>query len=126
MRAIALLFLAGDEEIAGWLRPGDRRALADLGAAVSPQHVILAAAAARRQAGQRLLQGITCRQAGVSSSWQHWLDSLTINPLTGIPILALVIYFLLYRFVGLFGAGVLVDFLDGQIFGKLFTPLLIT
>ncbi|NLJ67812.1 MAG: ferrous iron transport protein B [Firmicutes bacterium] len=122
MRAIALLFLAGDEEIAGWLRPGDRRALADLGAAVSPQHVILAAAAARRQAGQRLLQGITCRQAGVSSSWQHWLDSLTINPLTGIPILALVIYFLLYRFVGLFGAGVLVDFLDGQIFGKLFTP----
>ena len=122
-RTTALLFLAGDGEIPGWLHPGDRRSLVKLAGAVSPHKVILALAEARREAGQRLLEGIMRKPEKLGSgSGYHWLDTLTLNPLTGIPILALIVYFLLYRFVGIFGAGFLVDFLDGEIFGRLFNP----
>jgi ferrous iron transport protein B len=40
------------------------------------------------------------------------LDRVLISPLTGLPILAAVVYLLLYQFVGVLGAGVIVDFLE--------------
>lgn len=40
---------------------------------------------------------------------QRFLHELTQQPLTGIPILLLVLYFGLYQFVGVLGAGVFVD-----------------
>jgi ferrous iron transport protein B len=39
-----------------------------------------------------------------------------ISPWTGIPILLLILYYGIYWFVGDFGAGTLVDFLEGTIF----------
>jgi ferrous iron transport protein B len=39
-----------------------------------------------------------------------------INPWTGLPILALVLYFGLYKFVGGLGAGVAVDLLENKLF----------
>jgi ferrous iron transport protein B len=44
-----------------------------------------------------------------------------INPLTGIPILLLVL-FLLYEFVGVFGAQTLVGFLEEMVFGVYINP----
>ncbi|UCC59046.1 MAG: ferrous iron transport protein B [Candidatus Bathyarchaeum sp.] len=52
------------------------------------------------------------------------LSRLMMNPITGIPILALVLYFGLYQFVGVFGAQTLVDFLEGQIFEGYFNPFI--
>jgi ferrous iron transport protein B len=47
------------------------------------------------------------------------IHQLTVNPLTGFPILAIVLYFGVYKFVGEFGAGTLVDaietFFEGNI-----------
>lgn len=51
------------------------------------------------------------------------LDKILISPLTGLPILALIVYFGLYKFVGVFGAGVAVDFFNG-IFEKYVNPWL--
>lgn len=51
------------------------------------------------------------------------LNRITINPITGIPILVLVLYYGLYKFVGVFGAGTLVDYLEGQIFDAYINPL---
>ena len=39
-----------------------------------------------------------------------------IHPLTGVPFLLLVLYFGLYKFVGQFGAGTVVDFIEGEYF----------
>ena len=39
-----------------------------------------------------------------------------MNPWTGFPLLLLVLYFGLYRFVGGFGAGTVVDFLESELF----------
>lgn len=50
------------------------------------------------------------------------LSRITMNPITGIPILLLVLYFGLYKFVGEFGAGTIVDFLEENIFGEYINP----
>lgn len=57
------------------------------------------------------------------STTANLLDKLTRIPVTGIPILIAVLYLGLYQFVGLFGAGYLVDMVDNQIFGRVINPL---
>lgn len=42
----------------------------------------------------------------------EWLHQLTIHPVTGFPILLLVLYFGIYQFVGVFGGGTLVDLIE--------------
>jgi ferrous iron transport protein B len=51
-----------------------------------------------------------------------FLSRITMNPITGVPILLLVLYYGLYQFVGVFGAGTLVDFLEENIFGVFINP----
>lgn len=139
-KAIALLALEGDKEILGWLRPQDRNNLLALlrkgpprksgsGLVVGqdefgqPDYEPLTIAAARRQTGDLVLSDVFRLPVGKGGLLRHqWLDTLTLEPLTGLPLLALIIYLFLYRFVGTFGAGTLVDILDRQIFSNLFNP----
>lgn len=51
------------------------------------------------------------------------IDSVLTHPLLGIPVLLLILYFGLYRFVGVFAAGTLVDFLENTVFGEHINPL---
>ncbi|WP_445474971.1 ferrous iron transport protein B [Methanococcoides methylutens] len=53
------------------------------------------------------------------------IDKLLIHPVTGIPILLLVLYFGLYKFVGGFAAGTVVDYLEGTLFGEQINPWVI-
>jgi len=57
-----------------------------------------------------------------SDRWLELCGRWTRQPWPGIPILALVLYFGLYKFVGRFGAGFLVDYIDGRIFGTIINP----
>ncbi|MBJ6801915.1 ferrous iron transport protein B [Geomonas propionica] len=50
------------------------------------------------------------------------ISRLTVRPTTGIPLLLIVLYFGLYQFVGVFGAGTLVDLLEGKVFEEHFNP----
>ncbi|MCS7066626.1 MAG: hypothetical protein NZL85_10210, partial [Fimbriimonadales bacterium] len=50
------------------------------------------------------------------------IGRLCMNPWTGFPILALVLYFGLYQFVGVFGAGTVVDWLENGLFGQYINP----
>lgn len=50
------------------------------------------------------------------------LSTLAVRPFTGIPLLSVVLYFGLYKFVGGFGAGTLVDFLEHRLFEEWFNP----
>lgn len=52
-----------------------------------------------------------------------WLGKITREPLTGIPIACLVIYFGLYQFVGKFGAGYLVDYINNSVFVPNINPI---
>lgn len=51
------------------------------------------------------------------------IDNILIHPVLGIPVLFLVLYFGLYRFVGVFAAGTIVDFLENTVFGEYINPL---
>jgi len=42
--------------------------------------------------------------------------------MTGVPLLLITLYFGLYKFVGDFGAGTLVDLLEGKLFEQFFNP----
>lgn len=53
------------------------------------------------------------------------LSRLTMNPWTGFPILFLVLYLGIYQFVGVFGAGTVVDFLEDTIFLNYINPFLV-
>jgi ferrous iron transport protein B len=56
-------------------------------------------------------------------SFQEKLSRLMIRPITGIPILFVTLYFGLYQFVGVLGAGKLVDLIEGRIFGEKIVPV---
>jgi len=128
-RAVALLALQEDpetldlvraEEREGW--PGIRRLLDQANQGPRPlrhrpppaaHHLArtVAAACVREVAKPRVSAG-------------QILGDLLLRPLFGVPVLAAVVYFGLYRFVGGFGAGTLVDALDRALFLDLVNPWL--
>lgn len=55
-------------------------------------------------------------------SFSEKLSRAMINPLTGIPILILIVYLALYQFVGVIGAGKLVEVIEGTLFGEHINP----
>lgn len=57
-------------------------------------------------------------------SFRERMSRLMMNPFTGIPILLFVLYWGLYKFVGVFGAGTVVDYLEIEIFEKMINPYL--
>lgn len=58
------------------------------------------------------------RKTGFGERLSRW----AVKPLTGIPLLLIALYFGLYKFVGVFGAGTLVDYLEGTLFEGYFNP----
>jgi ferrous iron transport protein B len=53
--------------------------------------------------------------------WRGRLEAWTTHPLWGLPLLAAVLY-LAYLFVGVFGAGTLVELLEDGLFGGVISP----
>ena len=53
--------------------------------------------------------------------FQEWLGRAVREPITGVPILAAVLYFT-YLFVGVLGAQTLVELLEDQLFGEILNP----
>jgi ferrous iron transport protein B len=54
------------------------------------------------------------------------LSVLMMNPVTGLPLLLFVLYWGLYKFVGDFGAGTVVDYIEGTIFEEHVNPYVIS
>jgi len=75
---------------------------------------------------QRQVKDIVSRTTTVSVrrgiSFAERLSRVMMNPITGVPILLAILYVGLYQFVGVFGAGVAVDFLEGTVFGEWINP----
>lgn len=57
-------------------------------------------------------------------TWRHTIDRLTLNPITALPIALGILYFGVYKFVGRFGAGTLVDLLEDRVYDAHVTPFL--
>ncbi|MFH1288132.1 MAG: ferrous iron transporter B [bacterium] len=59
-----------------------------------------------------------------SIPFREKLSRVMVNPLTGVPIMLLVLYYGIYKFVGEFGAGVLVNFIEKNIFEEILNPFI--
>jgi len=121
-RALALLLLQQDEEIIDLVRQREGECYAIIaeranGIAFERRESFhLDLSLERNDIVRKIVQGVISapekRVITVAERLAHW----SVQPLTGIPMLMVVLYFGLYKFVGDFGAGTLVDLLEKQIF----------
>jgi ferrous iron transport protein B len=127
-RTLALLLLEGDEEVRSALAEREGPAFEHLEAEVESarggfaEPVPYRVAIAQRDRARALLDGALRRPAASSRPRTRLLERLCEHPLTGIPILIAVLYFGLYQVVGVFGAGDVVAFLEGTVFGRWVNP----
>jgi ferrous iron transport protein B len=78
----------------------------------------------RRRLADELLAGAFEAPGAERSRWADRLGRVLSRPLTGVPVLLLVLYLGLYKFVGQFGAGTLVDLVETRVFEAWLNPWL--
>lgn len=76
----------------------------------------------RRQAADQILDETISIKPN-NGGWPERLSYFTMWPPTGIPILLMVLYLGMYKFVGQFGAGIIVEYLENITFGAYINPL---
>ncbi|WP_298439297.1 ferrous iron transport protein B [Geobacter sp.] len=127
-KALALLLLQRDEEIAGLVaaQEGGRaplimeRVKEKVFERRESFHLDLSLE--RKTIAKGLLEGVVKIPDKRRTTFGERLSAWAVNPITGVPLLLIVLYYGLYEFVGVFGAGTLVDFLEGKLFEELFNP----
>ncbi len=128
-RALSLMILSGDESLREWLRSNlsketikEIERLRDecqlkvkgaLGSLINQARLDLA-----KEITEKVVRYIPAQKGRLFSL----IGRMSMHPLWGIPIL-LIVLFALYEFVGVFGAGTLVDFLEETIFGNYINPM---
>lgn len=126
-RTLALLLLENDAEVIDLVSREEGPAAGEIltrirasQAASSQPFTFLIAQHQRRSAGQ-ILQPLLDLPATHPGTLASRLSDAMIRPLTGLPILILSL-FILYEFVGVFGAQTLVTFLEAKVFGTYVNP----
>ncbi len=130
-RSLTLMLLQRDEEIAQRVkdREGDRYESVEnaVNDTIFDRRVDLhlRISLERKRICKGLLDGVVAQQEGGQPAFAERFSSWTMNPWTGIPLLLIVLYLGLYQFVGGFGAGTIVDFLEGTLFEEYLNPWVI-
>ncbi len=128
-RSIAALALQRDATVAEMIRSVEPDGGAEALLAVEEVLAALDGPAVYRLAFERqrtaeaLLRGVTSGGRR-SHAARDALGRMLARPLTGLPVLLLVLYVGLYKFVGQFGAGTLVDLIEGSLFERHINPFL--
>jgi len=130
-RSVSLLLLQEDEDILGIVRDKEKENIDKIlnilqEAKVHYSHPLSYIISQRRQKeASRLANTVMSFKERHRFSFRERLSKIMMNPLTGGPILLAVLYYGLYKFVGTFGAGVLVNFLENEVFGRYINPFMI-
>ncbi len=127
-QAIALLLLQDDTQIQQIVKARDAQGYDQIVQTIAaarrefcdPLDYIIAMH--RQQQVNELLQGVVESAGTPRRNFAESLSRLTMHPVTGTLILLLVLYLGLYKFVGQFGAGTLVHFLENTIFEQHINP----
>jgi ferrous iron transport protein B len=126
-RLAAELALSGDEESEHDVRAAspcwDEVAAARDQRWTSAEGFAVAVATSRRRMALALLDGVWPAGGDAVNRRARMLDRLAMSPWTGIPLVALVLYFGFYKFVGGFGAQTAVDWLDHVVFTRWIAPV---
>ncbi len=127
-KALALLMLQRDEEIARLVAENEGARASLIAERVKEKiferresfHLDLSLE--RKGIVKGLLEGVIVFPEKRRVTFGERLSSWAVHPITGVPLLFIALYYGLYQFVGVFGAGTLVDFLEGTLFEKYFNP----
>src|SRR3989338_898581 len=127
-RAIGLLLLQGDEKVASLVESREGESYGGIKEVLKearahyhePLSYIIALR--RQEEVNRIVGGALVHQPKSDLPFRERISRIMINPITGLPILLLILYYGLYKFVGEFGAGTVVDFIDTDIFEKNINP----
>jgi ferrous iron transport protein B len=128
-RSLALMVLAGDESLKGWLhaniqdhmimqidkiREGVQSKFHNsLGYLINSRRL--------KKADEILALVMSRHEAGAQSVIAHQIGRWSMHPVYGLPVLLVVLY-LVYQFVGVLGAGTAVNFLEKTVFGEYLNP----
>jgi ferrous iron transport protein B len=127
-RGIAAMLLAGDRTLIPWAEKTMSAAAREQVDMLrrSLEHslghsVASAIGRARHRTVAELLRAVYHADRATRGSLRDRLGDLTMHPVWGVPVLALVL-FCAYELVGVFGAGTLVALVEKGLFGKLINP----
>ena len=126
-RGLAILFLGGDPEVAAWLeersgpRYGEFTALRQAAVDGGDGDLPTLLARERTDAADALATAVVRRTARSSPLLSQRIGQWVVHPLWGIPIL-LAALFVVYEFVGVFGATVLVKIMEEGLFQGVLNP----
>ncbi len=125
-RGLAILAIGRDQEVADWLaaQPGSAKvhaALAELTAPIGRDTLPARLARERSGAAEALARTVTQQAAGKDRTLSMLLGRTAVHRLWGWPMLLGVLY-LVYLFVGDFGASTLVGLLEEDFFGEVLNP----
>ena len=127
-KALALLLLQRDEEVAELVTVTEGGGNGEIAAKVKEKiferresfHLDLSME--RKGIVMGLLADVFAVPAERKVTFNERLSRWAVRPVTGVPLLLVVLYFGLYKFVGEFGAGTLVDLLETKGFKEFFNP----
>ena len=131
LRMIGLLALQRDEEVLRQIAENDpayyETIISIIGEAESlySQPLSVVVSGARSLLAREICDAAVTVDHSGKMPFRERLSRAMMNPVTGLPILALVLYFGFYQLVGVFGAGTMVDFIEGTLFGEYVNPWLI-
>jgi len=128
VRSIALMVLAGDDTLREWLfenvseenigKMEEIRARTHTNYGESLGYIINRR---RMREVDRIADEVFTSSKTEKEGFSNYLGNMMMHPVWGVPVLLAVLY-LLYLFVGDFGAGTMVDFFEEVIFGRFINP----
>lgn len=129
-RAVSLLLLQEDEDITQLVEATDRSNYEEISSIVEetkqafdrPLSYVIGLT--MHEDALNITERSVTRNRNIRRSFASVLSDLTMHPISGIIILLLVLYFGLYKFVGEFGAGTIVDLVEESIFEGYINPFL--
>ncbi|GAC1465434.1 MAG: ferrous iron transport protein B [Desulfuromonadaceae bacterium] len=127
-KSLALLLLQQDEEITALFKEWDRDGYAELAEKVREiaferrESFHLDLSLERKEIVKKLIRDVIVAPEKRVVTLAERFSTLSVRPLTGVPLLLIVLYFGLYKFVGEFGAGTVVDLLEKQVFIEIVNP----
>ena len=127
-KSLALLLLQQDEEVTALFKEWDRDGYEALAENVRKitferrESFHLDLSLERKDIVRKLIKDVLVAPEKRVVTFGERLSTLSVRPLTGIPLLLIVLYFGLYKFVGEFGAGTVVDLLEKQFFVEMVNP----
>ena len=127
-RSMALMILSGDKTLKHWLLENlsaeeiaSIESFRDNAAEKYTQALSYIISKRRLKVVERIADTIVSKSVDEKKGVSKWLGDMTVHPVWGFPFLFLVLY-TLYEFVGVFGAGTLVDYFESVVFGEYLNP----